>query len=63
MVSVSPDKNTFVRRVLEDMSSQDKRIGGNPPAYGDLFRSKARDGPMGHLGTQSRDRVGKTPVK
>ena len=31
------------------MSSQDKPIGGNPPTYGDLFRGKTRDGPLGHL--------------
>ena len=24
--------------------------GGNPPTYGDLFRGKTRDGPLGHLG-------------
>ena len=32
------------------MSSQDEPIGGNPPSYGDLFRGKTRDGPLGHLG-------------
>ena len=32
------------------MSSQDEPIGGNPPTYGDLFRGKTRDGPLGHLG-------------
>ena len=31
------------------MSSQDEPIGGNPPTYGDLFRGKTRDGPLGHL--------------
>ena len=25
-------------------------MGGNPPTYGDLFRGKTRDGPLGHLG-------------
>ena len=44
------DGNTFVRRVLDHMSSQDEPIGGNPPTYGDLFRGKTRDGPLGHLG-------------
>ena len=29
---------------------QDEPIGGNPPTYGDLFRGKTRDGPLGHLG-------------
>ena len=32
------------------MSSQDEPIGGIPPTYGDLFRGKTRDGPLGHLG-------------
>ena len=48
--SVSYDGNTFVRRVLDHMSSQDKPIGGNPPTYGNLFHGKARDGRMCHLG-------------
>ena len=57
------DKNTFVRRVLDHMSSQDKPIGGNPPIYGDLFRGKARDGPLGHLGRapESGSRGNTTP--
>ena len=46
----SYDGNTFGRRVLDQMSSQDEPTGGNPPAYGDLFRGKARDRPMGHVG-------------
>ena len=50
IVSGSYDGNTFVQRVLDHMSSQDKPIGGNPPTYGDLFRGKTRDGPLGHLG-------------
>ena len=50
IVSGSCDGNTFVRRVLDHMSSQDEPIGGNPPTYGDLFRGKTRDGPLGHLG-------------
>ena len=50
IVSGSYDGNTFVRRVLDHMSSQDEPIGGNPPTYGDLFRGKTRDGPLGHLG-------------
>ena len=32
------------------MSSQEEPIGGNPPAYGDLFRGKAQHWPIGHLG-------------
>ena len=50
IVSGSYDGNTFVQRVLDHMSSQDEPIGGNPPTYGDLFRGKTRDGPLGHLG-------------
>ena len=50
IVSGSNDGNTFIRRVLDHMSSQDEPIGGNPPTYGDLFRGKTRDGPFGHLG-------------
>ena len=50
IVSGSYNGNTFVRRVLDHMSSQDEPIGGNPPTYCDLFRGKARDGPMGHFG-------------
>ena len=55
IVSGSYDGNTFVRRVLDHMSSQDEPIGGNPPTYGDLFRGKTRDGPLGHLGTPPGD--------
>ena len=50
IVSGSYDGNTFVRRVLDQMSPPDEPIGGNPPTYGDLFRGKARDGPIGHWG-------------
>ena len=50
IVSGSYDGNTFVQRVLDHLSSQDEPIGGNPPTYGDLFRGKTRDGPLGHLG-------------
>ena len=50
IVSGSYDGNTFVQRVLDNMSSQDEPIGGDPPTYGDLFRGKTRDGPLGHLG-------------
>ena len=50
IVSGSYDGNTFVRRVLDHMSRQDEPISGNPPTYGDLFRGKTRDGPLGHLG-------------
>ena len=49
IVSGSYDGNTFVRRVLDHMSSQDEAIGGNPPTYGDLFRGKTRDVPLSHL--------------
>ena len=37
IVPGSSDGNTFVRTVLDHMSSQDEPIGGNPPTYGDLF--------------------------
>ena len=40
IVSGSYDGDTFVRRVLDRMSSQDKPIGGNPPTYGDLFQAR-----------------------
>ena len=50
IVSGSYDGNTFVRRVLDPMSSQDEPIGWNPPSYGDFFRGKTRYGPFGHLG-------------
>ena len=50
IVSGSYDGNTFVQRVLDHMSSQDEPPGGNPCTYGDLFRGKTRDGPLGHLG-------------
>ena len=49
IVSGSSDGNTFLRRVLDHISSQEEPIGGNPPIYGDLFRGKTRDGPLGHL--------------
>ena len=49
MVSGSYDRNIFVRTVLDHMSNQDELIGGTPATYGDLFRGKSRDGPMGHL--------------
>ena len=51
IVSGTYDGDTFVRRELDHMSSQDEPIGGRPPTYGDMLRGKARDGPMGHLGT------------
>ena len=38
--SGSDDMNTFVKRVLNHMSSGDESISGNPPTYGDLFRGK-----------------------
>ena len=50
IVSGSYEGNTFVRRVVDHMSSQDEPVGGDPPTYGDLFRGKARVGPMAHLG-------------
>ena len=49
-VSGSYHGNTLVRRVLDHMSSRDEPIEGNPPTYGELFRGKAGDGPMSHLG-------------
>ena len=58
----SYDGNTFVRRVLDHMSSQDEPIVGNPPTYGDLFRSKTRDGPLGYVGRpQELKPCGDTP--
>ena len=50
IVSGSHEGNTFARWVIDQISSQDEPIGPNPPTYGDLFRRKARDGPMSHLG-------------
>ena len=50
IVSGSYDGNNFVRRVLDYMSNQDEPFSGNPPTYGDLFRGKTRDGPLGHMG-------------
>ena len=50
MVSGSYDGDTFVKRLLDHMSSQNEPIGGNSPTYGDLFRGKTRDGPSGHRG-------------
>ena len=50
IVSGSYDGITFVKSVLDHMSSEDEPVGGNLPTYGDMFRGKARDGPMGHLG-------------
>ena len=41
IVSGSYDRNTFVRRVLAYMSSQDEPIGGNAPPYGDVYGGKA----------------------
>ena len=43
IVSGSYDGNTFVKRVLDHMSSQDEPTGGNPPTYGDLFRGNTRE--------------------
>ena len=34
------DGNAFLRRVLDHWSHQDELRGGNPPAYGDIYRSK-----------------------
>ena len=61
IVSGSYDGDTFVRRVLEHMSSQEEPIGGKPPTYGDVFRGKARDGPLGNLGTPPERGCGGTP--
>ena len=61
ILSGSYDGNTFVKRVLDHMSSQDEPIGGNPPTYGDLFRGKTRDGPLGHLGRPPKRSCGGTP--
>ena len=62
IVSGSYDGDTFVRRVLDHMSSQDKPLGQNQSTYGDLFRGKTRDGPLGHLGRPSEAKpCGVTP--
>ena len=62
IVSGSYDGNTFVRRVLDHMSSQDEPIGGNPPTWSVLFRGKTSDGPLGHLGIPPELRLcGGTP--
>ena len=62
IVCGSYDGNTFVSRVLDHMSSQDEPFGGNPPTYGDLFRGKTRDGPLGHLGRTAEPKpCGDTP--
>ena len=50
IVSGSYEGITFVRRVLDHMSSRDEATSGNPPSYGDLFRGNARDGPFSYLG-------------
>ena len=50
IVSGSYDGDTFVRRVLDHMPSQDEPISGNPSTYGDLFSGKTRDGPFGPPG-------------
>ena len=61
IVSGSYDGNTFVKGVLDHMSSQDEPIGGNPPTYGDLFGGKTRDGPLGHQGRPPERSCGGTP--
>ena len=64
IVSGSYDGNTFVKRVLDHMSSQDEPIGGNPPAT--VTCSEARPEMAlwvtweDHL---SRNRVGSLPLK
>ena len=64
IVSGSYDEKTFVRRVLEHMSSQDEPIAGDPPSYGDLSRGKAPDWLMGHLERpQEPKQVGLLPLK
>ena len=61
IVSGSYDGDTFVRRVLDHISSQEEPIGGNPPTLGNLFRGKTRDGPLGHLGRPPERACGGTP--
>ena len=61
IVSGSYNGDTFVRRVLDHMSSQDEPIGGNPSTYGDLFRGKTGDGPLGHLGRPPERACSGTP--
>ena len=50
ILSGSYERNTFVRWLLDHMSSQDEPVGGNPPTYGDIFGGKARDKPIAHRG-------------
>ena len=50
IVSGSYDRNTFVRRLLDHMSSHNEPNGGNPSSYGGLFRGKVLVWPVGHLG-------------
>ena len=57
IVSGSYDGDTFVRRVLDHISCQDEPMDGDPPAYGDLSRSKAQDGQMGNLGRPSEPKA------
>ena len=44
IVSGSYDRNTFVKRVSDHISSRDEPTGRNPRYCGDLFRGKAQDG-------------------
>ena len=61
IVSGSYDRNTFVKRVLDHMSSKNEPIGGNPPTHRDLFRGKTSDGPLGHLVRPPEQSCGGTP--
>ena len=61
IVSGLYEGTAFVRRVLDHTSSQGKRICGNPATYGDLFRGKARDGPISHLGRPPEAKTNGTP--
>ena len=49
IVSGFYDGNTFLKRVLDHMSSQDEPIVSNAPTYGNLFRGKTSDSPLGDL--------------
>ena len=40
IASAAFDGNAFVRRVLDHWADQDEPRGGNPPTYGDIYRTK-----------------------
>jgi len=46
IVSGAFEGNTFIRRVSDHMAEQDEPVGANPPTYGDIYRTRGRDGPI-----------------